>query len=234
MDNLSDIRTAVRSDLNVSATSSLFPTATIDLAINRSYRKASTLFRWPNLEDAKKTSTAVNKEYYDTPKVFTPDSIWKLEVDGNMYGEEPDGSPMAFSDYLLWKDNNPNSTEKKWAKYKNQYFIYPTPTTVGNYNICVWGLKIITELSADADETIFTNGLQECNEALVLEATAILKKKGEEHKNSVFYSDEAKQILVVAYRKIAQEQAKYEKTQPFLNVPDYYGKAVVENTIGNF
>ena len=52
MDNLGEIRTAVLSDLNATSSSSLYPTATVNSAINSSYRKIGGLFKWPALQDA--------------------------------------------------------------------------------------------------------------------------------------------------------------------------------------
>ena len=54
MDLFSELQTTVQSDLNVDGNSTLFPLATIKLAINRAYRKAGGLYRWPELEDSKK------------------------------------------------------------------------------------------------------------------------------------------------------------------------------------
>ena len=235
MDNLGNFRTAIQSDLNVSANSSLYPSATIDLAINRAYVKCARLFRWPQLEDAKLTTTQANQEYYDTPDGWSPDSCYRLQIGTDYYGYEPDFSPMDFQDYLDWKadSDNEDSTDKIWAVHGNQYFIYPTPT-VANLVISIWGQKNITLLTLDASETIFTDNMPECNEAIVLEATAILKKKGEAEKSGELFSAEAKGILAVAFNKLKQEKSKYEKENPLLNVPDFFGKASVADTIGRF
>lgn len=236
MDTLAEMRTAVQSDLNVGSNSSLFPSDTVDLALNRAYRKAGGLFRWPETEDAKKTSTEADQEYYDFPQSWRADSIWRLEVDDNQYGETPDGSPMKYEDYLQWRadSDNDSSTKKKWAVQKRRFFIYPVPTANGSYNISVWGQAVVDEMTEDASITIFSYSMIECNEAVVLEAVAILRNKGEDQGGSQFVSAEAKQILVVAWGKVQQEQAKYEKTQPFFEVPDYFGKANTADTIGDF
>ena len=76
--------------------------------------------------------------------------------------------------------------------------------------------------------------MPECNEAIVLEAAAILKAKGENEKSSGFKSAEAKQILAVAWGKIRQNQNKYEKTTPFFQVEDMFGKSTVKQVTGNF
>jgi hypothetical protein len=232
-DTLTEIRDAVRSDLSVSANSSLYPEATIDRAINRSYIKASRLFRWPAQEHASYTTTQLNENYYDAPTTWTPDSIWRIEVDGDIYGESPDGSPMKYSDYLKWKEDYPDSTEKKWAVQWLRYFISPTPTVAG-LEICIWGQKNVTKLTLDADTTIFSYSLPEGNEAIALEAAAILKKKGDDKDSGGMYSSEAKQILAVAYSHIRKEQGKYEKNLPFFDVPDYYQGNGGPQITGNF
>ncbi|GAG09997.1 unnamed protein product, partial [marine sediment metagenome] len=218
MDLFSAMQAVLQSDLNVNENSSLFPPVTIKSALNRAYRKGGALFRWPILEDALKTNSIANQEYYDAPTIWRPDSMWRLEVDGEYYGEEPDFSPLVFSDYLDWKADsvNENSTDKKWAAQWLRYFIYPTPTALGVNNIVVWGQKNVVTLVNDGDTTIFSYSMPECNEAIVLEARAILQAKGEAEKGQEMASAEAKQILAVAFNKIRQEKSKYEKIQPML------------------
>lgn len=224
MDEFSDLISAVQSDLNVSTNSSLYPSATIKLALNRAYNKSGALFKWPALQDSQKTSTVASQEYYEAPTTWRPNSIWRLEVDSVMYGQEPDGSPMSFDDFLIWKTDYSTSTDKKWAVQWLRYFIHPIPTTNGSNNITIWGFKNVTELVNDSDTTIFSSNLPECNDAIVMEAAAILKTKGEAERSSQFVSTEAKQILSITFSKIKSESAKFEKNQPFFYTGDFYGK----------
>lgn len=236
MNTFEELTVAVQSDLNVLDEAPLFPKAVVQRAINRAYIKASSLFKWSGTEWAKKTTTQKNLEYYDYPREFRDNSIYRIEVGGVQYGNLPDGSPMNYHDYLTWRNDsaNANSTEKKWANQKRRYFIYPVPTTAG-VQISVWGQKVPDALSQDGDHTIFSYSMPEGNEAVVLEAVALLKSKGEEEQSGQFRSLEAKQILVVAWNKIRQEMAKYEKREPFFNVPDFFSTRLTkERTIGNF
>jgi len=236
MDLFSELVDAVQSDLNIDDNSSQFPLATVELAINRAYIKSGGLFRWPELEDAKKTSTENGQEYYDYPDTWRPDSVWKLVVDSVRYGEDPDGSPIAYDDYLNWREDYPDSTDKRWANQWRRYFFHPTPTTDGSNNIVVWGQMNVTTLTNDADITIWSYSMPECNDAVVLEAGAILKAKGEDDRGSQFKSAEAKGILIMSWSKIKQDQAKYKKVQPFFKVDDLFsGKSNLrEQVTGNF
>ncbi len=230
MNTFLELQQEVQSDLTIGSESSLFPLATVKRAINRAYIKAGGLFLWPETEDAKKTSSVASQEYYDYPNNWRPDSIWKLVVDNQDYGD-----PLAFKDYLYEKENDiPSGESYLWSSQWRRYFIYPTPTTDGDFNISVWGQKTVDALSSDSDLTIWSYSMPECNEAIILEATAILKSKGEEEKAGEFRSTEAKQILIVAWGKIRQNQAKYMKTLPFFDVTDMFGQANTKQRIGNF
>ena len=225
---------AVQDDLTVGDESTLYSPTLVKRAINRAYRKVGGLFPWPELQDAKKTSTQVSQEYYDYPQNWRSNSVWKLVIDDVRYGEDPDGSPLSFDDYLNWKEDYPDDTEKKWANQWRRFFVWPVPTAQGSNNIVVWGIKVISDLSADADTTIFSYSTPEANEAIVLESVAILKSKIEEDKSAEFRSLEAKQILVVAWDKIKKEQSKYEKNMPFFEVPDFFGGGNSKDMRGRF
>lgn len=234
MDTLVQIRAAVQDDLTVGDESTLYSPNVIDRAINRAYRKVGGLFPWPELQDALNTSTQVNQEYYDYPVTWRSNSIWKVVINDVRYGEDPDGSPLSFDDYLNWKEDYPDSTDKKWANQQRRFFVWPVPTTQGNNNITVWGVKVVVSLSADSDTTVFSYSMPEANEAIQLEAVAILKSKGDDDSSAQFKSIEAKQILVVAWNKIAKEQAKYEKNQPLFYVTDMFGGTSSEDLRGRF
>src|SRR3972149_12264797 len=234
MDLFSDLVLACQDDLTVGDDSTLYSPTVIKRAINRAYRKAGALFPWPELADSKKTTTQIDQDYYDYPSNWRSNSIWKLRVNLERYGEDPDGSPLSFDDYLNWKEDNPDSTEKKWANQWRRYFIWPIPTTAGTNNIHVWGIKVVTTLSDDADTTIFSLSTPEANEAIALEAVAILKSKEDKEDSSKFRSMEAKQILIVAWGKITKEMAKYEKNQPFFEVEDMFGPGRSKDLRGRF
>ena len=236
MNLFSDLIQAVQDDLTVDSNSTMYPLVLVKRAVNRAYIKCSGLFRWPETEDAKKTSSVATQEYYDYPQTWRSDSIFRLEMDDDQYGEDPDGSPLNWGDYLVWRSDsdNDNSTDKKWANQRRRFFIFPVPTTNGSYNISVWGQVIPDALVNDADVTIWSYSMPEGNEAVVLEAVAILKSKGENEKASEFRSTEAKQILIGMWDKIQKEQAKYEKNLPLFDVPNYYGPQTGEDMRGRF
>lgn len=226
MNTFSELQTAVTSDLNLDATSPLFSTTTVKLALNRAYIKAGGLYRWKETEDSKKTSTVASQEYYDYPSTWRPNSVWKLKVDDVDYGD-----PLVYKDYLYQQENDWDSgLTKAWTSQWRRIFIYPTPTASGNNNIEIWGVKIVDSLVNDNDVTIFSYSMPECNEAIVLEAEAILKSKGQEENSGQFRSVQALSILNIAWGKVLQDNKKFEKTQPFFVVPDFFKEQGNANT----
>lgn len=233
MDTLENMVQAVQDDLNIGDESTLYPPALIKRVLNRSKRKVEGAYPWPELHDAKKTSTQADQEYYDYPLRWRSNSVWKIEVDGDRYGEDPDGSPLSFDDYLNWKEDNPDSTDKKWANQWRRFFIWPVPAAVGDNNIVIWGVKVTSDLG-DGDTTVFSYSTPEANEAMVLEAVAILKSKAEKERSAEFRSTEAKKLLATAWDKIAKEQNKYEKNQPFFQVNDMFSTGNSKDLRGRF
>ena len=220
-----ELQNAVLSDLTAGSESTLFDLGTVRRAVNRAYVKAAGLFRWPETEDAKKTSSQLGIDYYDYPQTWRPDSIWKLTLDDVDFGD-----PLSFKDYLYEVENDmPSGKERIWANQWRRYFLHPAPTAAGDYNIVVWGQMAVEDMVEDEDITIWSYSMPECNEALVLEAVAILKKKGEDVKVTKtggtigdMLSMEAKQILSIAWGKIREEQDRAKSTQPEFDIPDFF------------
>lgn len=241
MDTFAEMIAAVQSDLTIGAETSFMDEDTVKLAVKRAYRKIAALFRWPALEDAKTTTTSASLEYYEYPTNWRDDSIWRLEVDNLQWGELPDGSPLNFPDYLTWRRDvdNATSTEKKWSNQRRRYFIYPVPTT-NVAVISIWGQKSAPTLSANSDETIFSVSMPDVNEAIVMEAKEILKGKGDvKNSDLTMISPAALQQATIAWTKITQEQAKYEKNLPGWEVPDMFprnrrSRSRGSSRLGNF
>lgn len=220
MDTFGELITAVQSDLSANATSSFYNLTAIKSAINRAKDKVGGVYRWPETDDALKTSTKSLQEYYDYPQNWRPYSVWKLVVDGVDFSD-----PLSFKSYLYEKENSmPSGFERMWANQWRRFFFYPIPTTDGNNNIEIHGQKALPVLVNDTDVTIWSYSMREVNNAIVLEAVAILKSKGDQENDSEFRSTEAKQIVLIAISTIKAELAKYEQSQPMFEVPDMFAQ----------
>lgn len=232
MDTFDDLRTALRTAMNIDTNSTLYDANTVDLALNQAKWKAEGLYAWPELQDAQKTSAVNGQENYDYPQRWRSMSIWRLSVDGLDYGP-----PLALKDYLYEIDNNfPNGQKNIWTNQGRQYFIRPIPTVDGDNNIAIWGLKTTDKLANGTDTTIWSYSLPECNVAIVQEATAILKGKGEDLPSDQFYDQGALKTLMAVWQRISSGMAQQQKTKPMFNVPDFFStQPVIQNDdIGEF
>ena len=223
MDTFGELIQAVMDDLSIDTNSPLYPPAVVKRAINRSKRKIEGAFRWPELEDVQKTSTRSGREYYDYPQNWRPDSIWKIWVDSN---NNDFGKPLKFEDYLYECENDfPDGKYNIWSNQWRRYFIRiekQIPSTNGNNNIVIFGLRIPDELEEDGDTTIWSYSMPEINEAVVLEAGAILKQKGNKLTDSQFLSTQAQALVIGARKRLREENAKEQKSRPMFDVPDFF------------
>ena len=225
MNQFSEMYGWVQSQLSVTSSSTFYTLTLIKSEINNTYLWATSLFNWPQLEDAKKTSTVVNQDYYDYPSVWRPDSCFRLEIDNEKY------DPKSFEDFLDYRLDNANETGTLiFANHGTQFWVFPTPTANGTNNLSAWGFKNPTALSADADTTIFSSVDPTGNTAVCKQALAVLQAKGKDKKTSQVEDAEAKSILSTIYSKIASQQQKFQRLDhPKFDVPDYFrGKAVGE------
>lgn len=238
MDKFSEMVDAIQDDVTADDNSTFYSLALIKRVINRAKRKVEALYRWPALEDAKKTSTIANQEYYDYPQSWRDDSIWKVWVDSD---DNNFGDPLVFGDYLYEKENDfPAGDKYIWANHNRKFFIQVNgvaPTSNGDNNIKIWGIKVTAALSADDDTTIFSYSMPEVNEAIVMEAVKILKSKGGEEQTGQMLSTEAKGIIALAWSRLKQDKAREEKTTPLLEVEDMFKANKAnrkDNNIGKF
>lgn len=235
MNTYSEMVAGAQLDLNKGAESTFITPASVGSYLARAYLKAYGLFLWPESEDAKKTSSVADQEYYDYPQTWIPDSIWKLK-----YNSVDLKDPLVFKDYLYEKENSyPNGNKRIWSSQWRRFFITydgASPTSNGNNNIEVWGKKAADTFNSDNPLTIFSYSLPECNIAVVDEAVAMMKSKGDNDQGGAFKSAEALKTLTVAYSKIKASQSKYEKTTPLLDVPDLFedNNSRTKTNIGDF
>ena len=151
----------------------------------------------------------------------------RLEMDGKPYPRK------NFEDYLEYKYNNSTSTEKMFANFARQYFIWPVPTADGTNNITIWGAVQATALTDAISETIFTGNKEDCNLAVVGLAFAMAMKRIDKS----LAETEEKSAIAVLSRFNSIEQSATQRDQriehPKFNVPDYFSGRGGSTPIGN-
>lgn len=234
MQTRNDMEYELVTRLMASNNSTLYSAGRITQLIQDAYIWASILHFWPSLQSAKQTSTQANQEYYDYPQSFLTDSIARIYVDGKLY------SPKAFYDFRDYVDQAtdtalpPDPTNRCFANFGRQFFLYPIPTITGSNNLIVWGNTQAPQLANGTDQTIFSVWDDAGNEAIVQKAFAVAMVRLAPQEAQASLTN-AIQLLDVMWQKVvAQLQKSQRLNHPFFDVPDLFAQSTNIATNGNF
>lgn len=227
---LENIELEIANRIGVTVGSTFFTSSKIHTTAVDAYNWSCTLYQWPMLETAKKTTTQANEYYYDYPAGFITDSIFRVIVDGERY------ELKNFDDFLDYKHITTGYKDKKIASdYNKQIFLYPTPT-VADLDIIIFGLQMVDEIET-TDETIFTDSDILGNEAVVKKAVSVLLAQANRKQEAQAEEAEAIAMLNIIYSKILKRQGKYQRLdKQMFNTPNFFGDNTkdIKDNIGNF
>lgn len=205
METLGEQRQALLDDLSVETTDVFYTTAILNRYINRAHKAIANLYPWQETQKGLKRSTIASQEYVTYPENLRTDSVFLIRVDGEEY------KILTFREYQRFKEEYPNSTEKRASDWNRKLFITPTPSTDGNGNIEVWGHEVPDELSADADEIIFAyqSVLEEAIN-MYAKGLALMKAKGSHYANGKALMGDALSMAQNEWRSQQKRQAEYQ------------------------
>jgi len=222
-----DIKTKLQPKLYAVGTSSYFTATRIESQINDSYLTVAAARQWPDIKRGFVTSTIANQDYYDYPSNCQSESVFKISVDGDSSYAKWD-----FEDFMKYIEDNPTATNKMFAEYGRQLFIFPTPLTNGTGNLILWGIIQAAALTDDGDVTMFTDWSDVLNEAIEQDAYSNLIQNLDANKSLAALTNSEK-IINKEYKKIADRLQRKLKNEPQFDVPDFYGSSSNTN-IGGF
>lgn len=226
MQTRSDLEQELLSQLMAADNSSLYSASRLTSLIKNAYLWATNLFIWNDLVRAKCTSTIAGNDYYDYPEEFRSDTIIRVEIDGEPYDQ------INYEDFLDFRRDNPNSTEKLFANFGRQLWVFPTPTANGANNMDLWGAIQADPLVNSTDVPIFSGNKESANESVVRKGFSVAIKRSD----STLSQSEEKAAVAELGRLNAIEvkgrQRQKRKNKPMLNVPDFFAQQ--GSSIGNF
>lgn len=189
---------------------------------------------WPFTQKTK-TVTTVDTDYYDQPSGLMLGSIFKLIVGGKEFED-----PIRFEDYLLYKEQYPTGTAKKWALHETYIFVNKYAYSIGDA-MDIIGKEIAPALSADGDLLPFSpqadNSEHSGNQAIVLlaYAEALASEKLQKQAESELQEKKAYRILDSLWNAVAQQQSGQQSVRQMFTVPDYFaGRSNRNHPIGGF
>lgn len=228
MDTFLNMQDELTFQLMSATNSTLYTTDRKKTEIKEAYTWAASLFVWNETLKAKVTDSGVSQEYYDYPSEFRTGTVVMLEYNGEEYDRK------NWEDYQDYKRNNPNSTKKIFSNFGRQYFIFPKPSAAVSQGITVWGAIQPTQLSADADKTIFSLSNPEGNGAIVKKALSVLIK-AKDKARAKDEENEATAILTRLYKLQLDSQQRDQRIEhPKFDVPDYFSQGYSSSRQGRF
>lgn len=206
--DLSDYRQAILDELSKTSSDTFHTTAILNRFINRAVEFAAKFKPWEQTQGSYKFTPILagdeTDEYWNYPENFITDSVYRLAVGTGTIASDERYKPLVFEEYLNHKEDNNNST-KIWADHKRQYFIWPIIT--GSPVITIWGHELPDALSADSDETPFTDDAV-IEEAILAYAKglALIKMRGS-------YAEQGKALKAEAVALLGQAWEQQRKRQ---------------------
>jgi len=168
MTKLSEFLTELSARISAAGVSGFWTDTQKTSWLNQAGERVCNYHYWKELEDALKTITKANQDYYDMPETLQEGSIYMLTVDGEEHKKK------SWAEYQQYK--TAESTDKIFAMHDGYYFVSPTPEEA-DLEIDIWGIKKWVKLVDAADESTLSSKF---DEAIIKLALAIcLKKEGE-------------------------------------------------------
>lgn len=223
-----DIQTKLTPMLFATTTSSFFTPTRILAAISDAQLTIVDNKPWPDVKRGFLFDTS-GDEYYDYPDNCQSESVFKISINGVSSYIKKD-----FEDFLIFKEENPTSTDKYFSEFGRQLFITPTPAAVaeGTKNGILWGLIQATTLTNANDLTFFSDWADSVNMAILLQAYHDLILNIDVNKANDALT-KSQSIVNNAYAKIAKRQQRKQRiNKPMFDVPDFFGSNV--NNSKNF
>ena len=173
--------------------------------INQSHRWAAGYKKWPFTEGRVSTTYASVEEW--NFEGYKSNSFRLLQVGGQRFQK------LNFEDYQMYKENNPNGTDKVYSDFGKTLFINTasgasgTMTAYGQYMPAV--IPDGDGATGDDMETVFSDGNDEGNEAIIEKSLEYIAKRERKNDEAMLHAQNAKQVLDDLWTKIEAEQFQY-------------------------
>jgi hypothetical protein len=206
----------------------LFTLTDIKEFVNTGARIAWDYKPWDFAEFAKTgtlTQTDITNGYVAFPQDLNASSIQTLVVGGKLWNTK-----LSHADYLAFKENEPNSTEKVWCEWNNIIFFNVNAVSSGQ-TIDVYGKRNFQELSADADLMPFSPNVDaqgnSGNDAIIFLAYA--EALGSDKKKNPTQAQAERAtglgILESLFKTLSAGRSREQNVYtPMFEVPDFFGK----------
>lgn len=202
--NIGEIKQEVLVRLQANTTVAFFTEDMLNGWINQAHRWAASYKKFPFTEKRDKSAnTSDSEEEHDYPSDFKTDSIRILTVGGKRLRK------TNFDDYLRYKEEQTNGTDRIFADFNRVYYINPNIDITGT--IVAYGQYLVDELdtSVPTTTTVFSNSEENGNEAMVQEIMSYAKTRENKLNEAAAHHENAKTILEGIWERVTAEGFGY-------------------------
>ena len=196
------IKNDVIRKLGVSTTNAFYTDAILDAWIKGATRWATSFKKWPFTEGRVSTTFAGTEEW--SFEGYKADSFRMMQIGGKRLDK------LNFEDYQIFREEDETGADRVFTDYGRLVFINPNIDLSGT--LTAYGQYTPVDIdSTDLNSTtVFSNGDEEGNEAIVEEVISYAKTREQKDKEAEYYHQRAIQILDTVYKKVADEQFNYK------------------------
>jgi hypothetical protein len=202
--------------LNLNEKSTLMNDEMKNQLISDAYIWVGNRHKWASREVCERyiIGTEAREGYYDYPAEFPSKAIETLRINGKLYDQRD------YHDLMRFMDENPKwqpqgNDKPLFANYGSWFFIFPI-IKVDGLPMHITGVAQVMPLVNDQAKTIWSEGEEDLNEAIVLKALHAYTRKQD-------YYQEAMGLVEACWDRYTKELQKDKKLdRPLFNVPDFF------------
>lgn len=232
--NLGTIRDEILLRTGKSTTSGWVSDANLKNWINQAHRWAAGQKKWPMTEGRIQTTfatgTGPDSDEWDF-EGYRADTIRLMRIGGKRLEK------LNYEDYLIYREEKPDGDGRYFSDIDGVVVINPNIDLSGT--VTAWGqyLPANFDITNETFETIFTEGNDDGNEAIIERTIGYAYKRDGKKKEAIEQTLIAKEILNELWENIKQEQSLY-KTQEerggmFKRIDVLRGRGVGDDSLEN-
>lgn len=203
--NFGDIRDQVVVRLGISTTAAAsagYTDAILNNWVNSAYKWAVGYHTWPFTEGRVSTTYSTTEEW--SFEGYKADSFRLVQVGGKRLQK------LNFEDYQMFREEESSSNDRVFSDFGRLVFINPNIDASGT--LTAWGQFVPKDIDVTdlTEKTVFTDGDEDANEAIVEETLSYANTREKKEKESVFHHQRAMQILDGVWKRYNDEQFNYQ------------------------
>ena len=201
--NFNDIKTDIIVKLDIATTSAYYTDTILNNWIQQAERWATAYKKWPMTEGRLSTTYTSASEEWNFEGIKA-DAVRMLQIGGKRFEK------LNFEDYQIFREEQPDDTDRVFSDYGNTLFVTPKSGLTGTMTIYAQYAPVPIDVTDLTAETIFSNGNEEGNEAIVEEVLSYAHTREKREDKDNYHHQRATQILDALFDTIANEQYNYK------------------------